>query len=220
MRHDVELPTGDRSWGIHTFAGLSRHFPGRGGRPASLYGDVAQLVSEVYWRPQKFGDPGRFTARSCTAAPFSNGLQPPRCPRAERPPRRRRYSCQAAERSQPHARGRRRVRIGSLVQQRLVAAHIFGRHGTDLRADVPSWNTFNMYAEVGRFHSSQSRTTQDFRRPSGAQFPNGERLKTGAVSAQSWALITSSERTASGRSKARWRWRWCEHAFLLVPRKS
>ena len=157
---------------------------GESARRTNIRGDaaVAQLVSEVYWRPQKFGD-GRFWEVYGGAAQTVYS-------RHDVPTGGETTQGAIGIRAKPLSdhnlilAAERRVRIGSLSSNDwLLRMGYSGGMGTDLRVDVPSWNTFNMYAEVGRFiHRKQNYAT--FEAQAGRSFRmGGGRLKTGAVSA-------------------------------------
>jgi Tfp pilus assembly protein PilF len=134
-----EVSDRDRSWGINTLLGY-RGISGAAGAQPGLYGDVAQLVSEVYWRPQKFGD-GRFWELYGGAAQTVYS-------RHDVPTGGETTQGALGIRAKPLSdhnlilAAERRVRIGSLSSNDwLLRMGYSGGMGTDLRVDVPSWNT-------------------------------------------------------------------------------
>ncbi|MDR3067477.1 MAG: tetratricopeptide repeat protein [Comamonas sp.] len=196
-----EVADRDRSWGVNTLLGYRGISLGAAGAQPGLYGDVAQLVSEVYWRPQKFGD-GRFwelyggaaqTVYSRHGVPTgSETTQGAVGIRAK--PLSDHNLILAVE---------RRVRIGSLSSNDwLLRMGYSGGMGTDLRVDVPSWNTVNVYAEAGRFiHRKQNYAT--FEAQAGRSFRMGGGdsrlvLFPHAVLGADY----NSERTASGKQSS------------------
>lgn len=179
-----EVADRDRSWGVNTLLGYRGISLGAAGAQPGLYGDVAQLVSEVYWRPQKFGD-GRFWELYGGAAQTVYS-------RHDVPTGGETTQGAVGIRAKPLSDQNlilaveRRVRIGSLSSNDwLLRMGYSGGMGTDLRVDVPSWNTVNVYTEVGRFiHRKQNYAT--FEAQAGRSFRmGGGRLETGAVSARS-----------------------------------
>ena len=196
-----EVADRDRSWGINTLLGYRGIALGAAGAQPGLYGDVAQLVSEVYWRPQKFGD-GRFWEVYGGAAQTVYS-------RHDVPTGGETTQGAIGIRAKPLSdhnlilAAERRVRIGSLSSNDwLLRMGYSGGMGTDLRVDVPSWNTFNMYAEVGRFiHRKQNYAT--FEAQAGRSFRMGGSdsrlvLFPHAVLGADY----NSERTASGKQSS------------------
>lgn len=196
-----EVADRDRSWGINTLLGYRGIALGAAGAQPGLYGDVAQLVSEVYWRPQKFGD-GRFWELYGGAAQTVYS-------RHDVPTGGETTQGAVGVRAKPLSdhnlilAAERRVRIGSLSSNDwLLRMGYSGGMGTDLRVDVPSWNTFNMYAEVGRFiHRKQNYAT--FEAQAGRSFRMGGSdsrlvLFPHAVLGADY----NSERTASGKQSS------------------
>ena len=196
-----EVADRDRSWGINTLLGYRGISLGAAGAQPGLYGDVAQLVSEVYWRPQKFGD-GRFWELYGGAAQTVYS-------RHDVPTGGETTQGAVGIRAKPLSdhnlilAAERRVRIGSLSSNDwLLRMGYSGGMGTDLRVDVPSWNTFNMYAEVGRFiHRKQNYAT--FEAQAGRSFRMGGSdsrlvLFPHAVLGADY----NSERTASGKQSS------------------
>ena len=196
-----EVADRDRSWGINTLLGYRGIALGAAGAQPGLYGDVAQLVSEVYWRPQKFGD-GRFWELYGGAAQTVYS-------RHDVPTGGETTQGAVGVRAKPLSdhnlilAAERRVRIGSLSSNDwLLRMGYSGGMGTDLRVDVPSWNTFNMYAEVGRFiHRKQNYAT--FEAQAGRSFRMGGGdsrlvLFPHAVLGADY----NSERTASGKQSS------------------
>lgn len=196
-----EVADRDRSWGINTLLGYRGIALGAAGAQPGLYGDVAQLVSEVYWRPQKFGD-GRFWELYGGAAQTVYS-------RHDVPTGGETTQGAIGIRAKPLSdhnlilAAERRVRIGSLSSNDwLLRMGYSGGMGTDLRVDVPSWNTFNMYAEVGRFiHRKQNYAT--FEAQAGRSFRMGGSdsrlvLFPHAVLGADY----NSERTASGKQSS------------------
>ncbi|WP_423972107.1 NfrA family protein [Comamonas thiooxydans] len=185
-----EVADRDRSWGINTLLGYRGIALGAAGAQPGLYGDVAQLVSEVYWRPQKFGD-GRFWELYGGAAQTVYS-------RHDVPTGGETTQGAVGVRAKPLSdhnlilAAERRVRIGSLSSNDwLLRMGYSGGMGTDLRVDVPSWNTFNMYAEVGRFiHRKQNYAT--FEAQAGRSFRMGGATQDWCCfRMQSWVLITT-----------------------------
>jgi hypothetical protein len=196
-----EVADRDRSWGINTLLGYRGISLGAAGAQPGLYGDVAQLVSEVYWRPQSSATAA---SGSCTAAQLKRSTAATMSTGGRDHPGCRRYSCQAAERSQPHTRGRTARAHRLAVQQRLVAAHgIFGRHGYRPARGCAQLEHVQYVRRSRPFYSSQAEL-RDVRKP-----------KQGAVSEwratqdwccfrmQSWALITTLNAQPRA-SKAQW----------------
>lgn len=145
-----EVSDRDRTWGFHALLGYRGIAPGMAVSSPPLYGDVAQLLGEAYWRPQGYRD-GSFwelygglaqtiysRRGGATGAPTTQGALGVRAK-----PLRDHNLVLALE---------RRIRIGSLsANDWLLRAGYSGGFGTDLRVDVPSWNTLHLYAEAGRF---------------------------------------------------------------------
>ena len=146
-----EIADRSRTWGVN--ATLAYRATGTSGYSLapSNSGNVAQIVSEGYWRPQGYRD-GRFwevyggaatnlyAANDATAvgAPTTQGFLGVRGK-----PLRDYGVWLFAE---------RRFKIGSKsINDWLVRAAYSFDHGTDLRLDVPSWNTAHVFAEAGRF---------------------------------------------------------------------
>lgn len=146
-----EVADRTRSWGANTLLGYRGIAPGTfGAAQPGLYGDVAQLVVEGYWRPQKFGD-GRFwelyagvaqTVYSKDGGPTGSDTTQGTIGVRVKPLANHNLVLSAE----------RRIRIGSLaINDWLLRAGYSGGIGTDLRVDVPNWTTVNFYAEAGRF---------------------------------------------------------------------
>jgi len=196
-----EISDRDRSWGVNTLLGYRGISLGAAGAQPGLYGDVAQLVSEVYWRPQKFGD-GRFWELYGGAAQTVYS-------RHDVPTGGETTQGALGVRAKPLSDHNlilaveRRVRIGSLSSNDwLLRMGYSGGMGTDLRVDVPSWNTVNVYTEVGRFiHRKQNYAT--FEAQAGRSFRMGGGdsrlvLFPHAVLGADY----NSERTASGKQSS------------------
>jgi len=154
-----EVADRERTWGINALVGYRGITPGAAATTPGLYGNTAQAVGEVYWRPQGFRD-GRFwelygglaqTLHSQHGgATGSETLQGAFGLRAK--PLREHNIVLSVE---------RRVKIGSSSSSDwLLRAGYSGGMGTDLRIDVPDWTTVNVYTEVGRFlHAERNYAT-------------------------------------------------------------
>lgn len=146
-----EVADRTRTWGVNTLLGYRGMSPGSiGAGQPGLYGDVAQLVTEAYWRPQGYGD-GRFWE-------LYAGLAQSVYSRDGGPTGSDTTQAAVGVRAKPLANhnlvlsAERRIRVGSLsINDWLLRAGYSGGTGTDLRVDVPNWTTINFYAEAGRF---------------------------------------------------------------------
>lgn len=154
-----EIADRERTWGINALVGYRGITPGTAATTPGLYGNTAQAVGEVYWRPQGFRD-GRFwelygglaqTLHSQHGgATGSETLQGAFGLRTK--PLREHNVVLSIE---------RRVKIGSSSSSDwLLRAGYSGGIGTDLHIDVPDWTTINVYTEVGRFlHAERNYAT-------------------------------------------------------------
>jgi len=146
-----EVADRTRSWGASALLGYRGFAPGSvSAAQPGLYGDIAQLVGEVYWRPQKFGD-GRFWELyggvAQTVYSRHGGRTGSDTTQGTIGIRAKPFSHQNLILS-----AERRIRIGSLsINDWLLRAGYSGGMGTDMRVDVPNWTTINIYAEAGRF---------------------------------------------------------------------
>lgn len=145
-----EVADRTRAWGASALLGYRGISPGSVSAQPGLYGDVAQVVGEAFWRPQKFGD-GRFWE-------LYGGLAQTVYSRQGDPTGGATTQGAIGIRAKPFSNhnfvlsAERRIRIGSLsINDWLLRAGYSGGTGTDLRVDVPSWTTVNVYAEAGRF---------------------------------------------------------------------
>ncbi|MGB3072430.1 MAG: tetratricopeptide repeat protein [Ottowia sp.] len=145
-----EVADRTRAWGANALLGYRGISPGSVSAQPGLYGDVAQVVGEAFWRPRKFGD-GRFWE-------LYGGLAQTVYSRQDGPTGGATTQGALGIRAKPFSNhnfvlsAERRIRIGSLsINDWLLRAGYSGGTGTDLRVDVPNWTTLNVYAEAGRF---------------------------------------------------------------------
>ena len=142
----------DRTWGGYASLDYRGSNPQSGPPVAGASGDNLQLGAEVYWRPERFNQDGRYVdlyARvNGTAYSSEDGIN-------------------SGAGSLLGAVG---VRVKPLASQNVIlaferlvplgadaqgdwlarAAYSYGI-GTDLRVDTPSWNMAQVYAEAGRY---------------------------------------------------------------------
>ena len=144
-----EVADRTRTWGVNALAGYRGITPGTVGTQPALYGDVAQVVAEAYWRPQGFRDGSFWEVYAGVAqnvysreggATGGETTQGALGIRAK--PLRDHNLVLSLE---------KRFKIGSLAYDDwLIRLGYSGGRGTDLRVDVPHWTTINIYAEAGR----------------------------------------------------------------------
>lgn len=145
-----ELADRTRTWGVNALLGYRGMSPGSVAAQPSGYGDTFQAVGEAYWRPQGFRDGSFWEVYGGLAQTLYHRDGGPKGGETTQgaiglraKPLREHNLVLAIE---------RRIKIGSLSHNDwLVRAGYSGGFGTDLRIDVPHWNTLNVYAEAGRF---------------------------------------------------------------------
>ena len=167
-----EVADRTRNWGVNGLVGYRGITPGSIGVQPALYGDVAQVVAEAYWRPQGFRDGSFWEIYGGLAqnvysrqggATGSDTTQGALGIRAK--PLRDHNLILALE---------KRFKIGSLsLDDWLVRLGYSGGVGTDLRIDVPHWTTVNVYAEAGRLLESHQ-TYATFEAQAGRSFRMGD----------------------------------------------
>ena len=145
-----ELADRERTWGVNALLGYRGMSPGSVAAQPGAYSDIAQLVGEAYWRPQGYRDGSFWEVYGGLAQTIYSKDGGPRGAETMQgalglrvKPLRDHNLVLAIE---------RRIKIGSLSHNDwLVRAGYSGGFGTDLRVDVPHWNTLNVYVEAGRF---------------------------------------------------------------------
>lgn len=144
-----ELSDRVRTWGVNALLGYRGMSPGSVAAQPSGFGDTVQAVAEGYWRPHGFRDGSFWEVYGGVAQTLYARHGGPKGAdttqgaiglRAK--PLREHNLVLSVE---------RRFKIGSLSSNDwLLRAGYSGGFGTDLRVDVPHWNTLNIYAEAGR----------------------------------------------------------------------
>lgn len=145
-----ELSDRVRTWGVNALLGYRGISPGSVATQPSGFGDTVQAVVDAYWRPQGYRD-GSFwevygglaqTLYSRHGGPKGGDTTQGAIGLRAKPLREHNLVL-AVE---------RRFKIGSLSHNDwLLRAGYSGGFGTDMRVDVPHWNTLHVYAEAGRF---------------------------------------------------------------------
>jgi adsorption protein A len=144
-----EVADRTRNWGVNGLLGYRGITPGTVGTQPAVYGDVAQVVAEAYWRPQGFRDGSFWEVYAAVAQNVysreggSTGSETTQGALGIRAKPLRDHNLVLSL--------EKRFKIGSLAYDDwLVRLGYSGGRGTDLRIDVPNWTTVNVYAEAGR----------------------------------------------------------------------
>lgn len=142
----------DRQWGFNVSLSYRGANPESGPAATNRMGDTLQSSEEIYWRPERFNQNGRYIDLygRVNATPYANDDTSSTGAST--------VLAALGVRGKPLASQNlilafeRLVPLGAATEADWLAraAYSYG-YGTDLRVDVPSWNTAQVYAEAGRY---------------------------------------------------------------------